>query len=124
MWAEKHLSLQAEHISGVANAQVDWLSCTTIDQSEWHLHPDLFHHITTLFGVVRQSEERPAPEIFLLLQDTLLHPWPSDLLYAFPPMPLIPRVIRRSLEEGAEVLLVAPHWPQHLWFTDFMMLSV
>lgn len=83
IWAEKHLhSLRVEHISGVANAHADWLSCMTIDQSEWHLHPDLFHHITTQFGLVHQSEECPAHKIFLLLLDA------SGRKYQRPPSPL------------------------------------
>lgn len=40
IWAEKHtLSLTAEHISGTANLQADWLSRQQIDHAEWRLHP-------------------------------------------------------------------------------------
>lgn len=47
LWVEKHLiSIIAEHISGVTNVQVDWLSRATVDHSEWHLHLTLFREIT------------------------------------------------------------------------------
>lgn len=28
---------------------------------------------------------------------------------------MIPRIIRKVLEDKAEVLLLAPHWPRRLW---------
>lgn len=51
-------------------------------------------------------------------------PWPPDLLYAFPPLPLIPRVLWKLLTEKADVLLVALHWPRRPWFVDLVSLSV
>lgn len=57
--------------------------------------------------------------------DALRSPWPPGLLlYAFPPLPLIPRVIRKLLEEQTELILLAPHWPRCLWFADLMSLSM
>lgn len=34
LWMERHLSLRAEHISGVSNVQADWLGRAKVDQSE------------------------------------------------------------------------------------------
>lgn len=41
--------------------------------------------------------------------DALKSPWPLGLLYAFPPLPLFPRVIRKALAKRMEILLLAPH---------------
>lgn len=38
------------------------------------------------------------------------------------PLPLIPRVILKLLDE--EVELLAPHWPRQPWFADLVTLSV
>ncbi|XP_013909106.1 PREDICTED: ubiquitin carboxyl-terminal hydrolase 7-like [Thamnophis sirtalis] len=50
-WAEKHLqSLVSEHISGLSNVQVDWLSRATLDNGKWQLHLSLFQRICRRFG--------------------------------------------------------------------------
>lgn len=69
------------------------------------------HHLEPL----RQSGGGPkmtSP----LGQDTLAHPWPDSLLYAFPPLPLIWLVLHRVLQESHRILLVAPFWPGRCWF--------
>ncbi|XP_060548605.1 uncharacterized protein LOC132712109 [Pantherophis guttatus] len=137
LWSEIHLaSLRAEHISGVTNLQADWLSRQRLDHAEWRLNPRLFHQITTRFGM-------PVLDLFATLDnaqlprfisrfpsaqaeavDALRSPWPPGLLYAFPPVSLLPRVIRKLLMEQAEIILVAPHWPRRPWFADLVSLSI
>lgn len=56
--------------------------------------------------------------------DALSSPWPSGLLYASPPLLLLPRLIRKILTEQADVIFVAPHWPHRAWFADLLKLSV
>ncbi|XP_034289304.1 uncharacterized protein LOC117675085 [Pantherophis guttatus] len=136
-WAEAHLrSLRALHISGVANTQADWLSRATVDPGEWALDPALFSEITLLFGTpvvdlfatrinrqVRRFFSRfPEPEVEGV--DALHSDWPPGLLYAFPPLPLVAKVIRKMLQEKAELLLIAPHWPRRPWFADLRALSI
>lgn len=114
-WAERHLlSLQAEHIAGSTNLQADWPNRTDIDPAEGQLHLDLFHQIVLHFG-------QPKMDLFATLNNTqvprflsrywspmaegintLRCKWPQGFLYAFPPIPLIPRVIQKILEERAE----------------------
>ena len=43
--------------------------------------------------------------------DALSHQWPSLHLYAFPPVPLLQQVLCRIVDEGRELLLVAPTGP-------------
>lgn len=49
--------------------------------------------------------------------------WPPRLLYAFSPLPVIPKVIRKMLGEGVEILLLAPHWLWWPWFASLVALS-
>lgn len=39
------------------------------------------------------------------------HEWPEGLLYAFPPLPLIPHVLKRVEMGHQRILLIAPKWP-------------
>ena len=50
-----------------------------------------------------------------LAQDALLHPW-DPVSYLFPPVPLLPKVIRRIRDQKIRVTLVCPHWPTALWW--------
>lgn len=135
-WAEVHLlSLQAEHISGISNTHADWLNRITLDSAEWQLLPEIFLQIKTIF-------ECPQVDLFASPTNTqLLHfftrywtpgamgtdafccQWSPALLYAFLPIPLISRVLRRILQEGADVIFIAPYWPQRSWFADLLSLS-
>lgn len=122
LWAERHLqSLTAEHISGASNVQAGWLSRTAIDHSEWCLHLSLFKDLIAHFGIPevdmfanQQNAQLRLFSRFPTLRaegvDVLLSPWPQELLYAFPPLSLLPRLVRKILEERAEVILLAPHW--------------
>ncbi|XP_058037816.1 uncharacterized protein LOC131197588 [Ahaetulla prasina] len=136
-WAEFNLlSLRASHISGTANVRADALSRQQIDQAEWKLDPALFQKISLRFGLPKVDlfatpSNHQLPRFFARFPspgaeavDALRSPWPLELLYAFPPLPLIPKVIRKLLEEKAELILVAPHWPRRPWFADLKALSV
>ncbi|XP_060542717.1 ligand-dependent nuclear receptor corepressor-like protein isoform X6 [Pantherophis guttatus] len=137
VWAEEHLaSITADYILGSDNIQADSLSRSQVDQGEWSISQDLFQDIVSRFGcpvldlfASRTNHRLPRYfSRFLDLQaeatDALRSPWPSGLLYAFPPLPMIPRVIRKLLEERAQLLLVATFWPVRPWFVDLMNLSV
>lgn len=136
-WAERHvLSLRAEHISGQDNIYADWLSRETLDESEWQLLPSLFREIVQRFGLpcvdlFASHQNAQLARYFTRFQctgaegtDALRCNWPAGLLYAFPPLPLIPRVIRKMLRERAELILVAPRWPKRAWYADLVERSV
>lgn len=56
--------------------------------------------------------------------DELTSLWPAGLLYAFPPIPLLPKVVRRIRQQRALVILVAPWWLRRLWFSALHAMSV
>ena len=58
------------------------------------------------------------------LEDAFRHPWDDLDLYAFPPFPLVGRVIARVRESSRVAMtLVAPLWPEKEWFTDLLLLT-
>lgn len=136
-WAELHMaSLRVDHISEVDNVRVDWLSWQTIDNSEWHVHPDLFCQITQWFGMPQldffaSPANAQLPRFYLQYHtpqaegiEALQTKWPQGLLYGFPPLPLILQVIMKIFMEEMEVFLVAPHWPRRTWYADLVSLSI
>ncbi len=48
--------------------------------------------------------------------------WPKGLLYAFPPLPLIPHVFHRITTGHYNTLLIAPQWLGRCWFPKFLRL--
>ena len=48
-------------------------------------------------------------------QDALLSPW-DPVTYLFPPVPLLPKVIRKIKDQRIRVILVCPQWPTALWW--------
>ena len=56
--------------------------------------------------------------------DALGHQWPDLRLYAFPPILLLQQVLCRVADEGRELILIAPHWPNQPWVADLVNMSV
>lgn len=110
------------------NRVADYLSRQKVLPGEWKLHPEVVERIWETFGkatvdLFASEEASHCPLWFSLVdstsplgQDALAHDWPKVLLYAFPPFPLIDHTLRRVLQEGHRLLLVAPYWPARTWF--------
>lgn len=126
--AHQFASLRAVHVPGVLNRVADYLSRQKVLPGEWKLHPEVVERIWETFGkatvdLFASEEASHCPLWFSLVdstsplgQDALAHDWPKVLLYAFPPFPLIDHTLRRVLQEGHRLLLVAPYWPARTWF--------
>ncbi|KAG8537474.1 hypothetical protein GDO81_024475 [Engystomops pustulosus] len=48
--------------------------------------------------------------------DAFSHRWNGSLVYAFPPIPLVAKVLRKILLDGARVILICPNWPKRSWY--------
>ena len=79
---------------------------------------------------VRDLPQREAAPVLLacpgspaVFEDAFRHPWDDLDLYAFPPFPLVGRVIA-CVQESSRVAmtLVAPLWPEKEWFADLLLL--
>ena len=64
-----------------------------------------------------------VPDPQAVFEDAFRHPWDYLDLYAFPPFPLVGRVIARVRESSRVVMtLVAPLLPEKDWFADLLLL--
>ncbi|CAJ0958217.1 unnamed protein product [Ranitomeya imitator] len=135
-WAEtNHSIISAVHIPGVENWAADFLSRQGLASGEWELHPEVFHQICLRWGTpdvdlmasrwnakvhnfIARSRDPQAIGV-----DALISPWHHfQLPYVFPPLPLLPKVIRKIRTEGGPVILVAPDWPRRAWYAELVQL--
>ena len=56
--------------------------------------------------------------------DALAQVWRFRIAYAFPPPPILPRVIRKMESSTGTFLLVTPFWPSQKWFPALLRLPV
>ena len=64
-----------------------------------------------------------VPDPQAVFEDAFRHPWNDLDLYAFPPFPLIGRVVARVRESlRLAMTLVAPLCPEKEWFADLLLL--
>ena len=92
--------------------------------TEWSLHPQVARSLlrvwgnplTDLFATCLNAKLPlycslvPYPQA--VFEDAFRHPWDDLDLYAFPPFPLVGRVIARVRESSRVAMtLVAPLWP-------------
>lgn len=115
---------------------MDYLSRHTLVRVEWSLNKQVFKMIADLWGSpdidLFATKKNRQVRTFCSLNprenpwavDALLVKWEWDLVYAFPPLPLIARVLVKIREEGARVILIAPFWPKRAWFSLLWSMSV
>ncbi len=115
-WAQLNLrTLRAAHLPGKLNQGADMLWRGNVPSEEWLLHPQTVQIIWKIFGraevyIFTSKDSSHCPSYYSEVRDALAHDWPNVLLYAFPPIVLIPQVIGQIREQGHKVLLVAPLW--------------
>ena len=127
--AENHILLTARHIPGRLNVIADALSRTEVCPTEWTLSDAAFRWINGMFPdmtcdafATRYNRKLPRffspfPDSEAAQIDALSCRW-SDLdMYAFPPTPLIAKVLVRLETYQGYLTLVAPLAPHRAWFT-------
>jgi hypothetical protein len=55
-------------------------------------------------------------------QDALSLQWGSGLLYAYPPLDILPMVIQKIGRDSTTLILIAPWWPKRSWFLGLLAL--
>ncbi len=65
-----------------------------------------------------------CPTYYSEVRDALDHDWSNLCLNAFPPIALIPQVIRQIKQQGHKVLLVSPLWENQPWLSELTRLVV
>ncbi|KAI2661198.1 ORF V: Enzymatic polyprotein [Labeo rohita] len=126
LWSQKRLkSLRAIHIPGELNRSADQLSRKPTHPGKWRLHPQTVQLIWSRFGEAQidlfASPESSHCQLYYFLSEAPL--WPPGPKYAFPPVSLLAQTLCKIMEDGEQVLLVAPYWPTWTWFVDLTLLA-
>ena len=130
----------AHHIAGALNVVADLASRHgQVIATEWQLHDAAFRWLTgqspwgppviDLFANKCNHKlpayVSPCPDVDAVGIDALIWPWPDQVLYAFPPQVLMPKVVTKLRQErGRRVLLLAPLYPSAPWFPTLRAWSV
>ncbi len=127
--ADRHfLSIRAAHISSLLNHRADMLSRKGIPQGEWRLHPESVRMIWTRYG---------AAEVDLFATSSRMHiaccsspcltpRWRGTRWQSTGQQPgcvcvrvcIYIYIYKKKKKRGASVILIAPNWPNQLWFPD------
>ena len=103
--------------------------------SEWTLTKDVLEPVwrtwfkpqidlfATKFSKRLELYVSPVPDPEAWGVDALSIRWDNLVGYAFPPLALMEKVLRKAREEGAKMILIAPYWPSRPWFPGLKGLS-
>ena len=118
-----------------SNARADELS-KRVDRNDYKLDPALFQLVTTRFGMPEldafasaHNAQLPtfwagAPQPGAAAVDALAQDWSGRFLWANPPWPLIPAVLRKAAASpGLRLLLVVPEWQSAHWWPLLLQLE-
>ena len=134
LWCQEHnILLSAKYVPGKLNVLADALSrAHQILPTEWTLvhrvlepvwsfwykpQIDLF---ATRFSRRLPLFVSPVPDPQAWAVDALSVPWSNLLGYAFPPFPILGKVIKKARLDGAKLILVAPRWESQPWYPDLV----
>lgn len=130
LWCrERSIWLSTAHVPGVLNVEADQLSRSMNIDMEWAITDEVFNVIHYRYGTlsidlfasrinkrltnyVSYSPDSQAYAIDALTLDWSLF----ELSYAFPPFSILGQCLKKIMEDGAEVLLIAPLWTTQTWF--------
>ncbi|XP_068094587.1 uncharacterized protein [Hyperolius riggenbachi] len=136
-WAEQWTcSLKAIHLKGSRNCMADFLSRETLLQDEWSLHQEVFQEILQKWGspdidLFASKHNNKCPQFCSLSRednskviDAFSIKWEFPLVYAFPPITVIPKVLNKIMQEKVRAILITPFWPKRPWFSLLKRLAV
>ena len=136
-WAESlDVCLDARYLPGESNVLADLLSRRDqVIGTEWSLHPRVARDLLRCWGspsidlfASSFNAKLPlycslVPDPQAVFKDAFRHTWDNLDLYAFPPFPLVGRVVARVRETPIlSMTLVALLWPEKEWLADLLLL--
>lgn len=134
-WCEERgIVLFSSYIASAENVHADRESRRSDTDTEWSLSEYAFAIIDSEFGpfdvdlFASMLNHKcplyvswiPDPESWVV--DAFTISWTDLKFYAFPPFILVPRVLRKIVDDKAEGILVVPWWPSQPWFPLFQRL--
>ena len=129
MWClERNIHFQAQYLPGVMSKVADMESRSMKDRSVWKLDHTIFLQINKRYGPVevdlfatRLTNQCRRyfswwPDPFVEATEAFLQDWTTVKDFANPPWNLVQRVLTKTQNQGAEVILVAPVWKSQPWY--------
>lgn len=132
-WAESNLkSLRAVYVPGRENWAAHNLSRVFPLIGASSSRRDIFQQLQRRYGCPRVDLFASRDKFFCVSAglflawrtDALLFRWPGDLLYAFPPISIIARVLHKIREDQAWVLSFLAGWVRCPWYPLSMNLAI
>lgn len=131
-----NMTLKAAHIAGKQNILADSLSRHRIRPTEWSLNrtvvQTIFHRwgypVIDLFASAVNKQTQvfcswiPHPEALAL--DALTISWENMFAFVFPPLCLVPKVLRHMSQFKCQIILIAPLWPRRNWYTELLQFLI
>lgn len=136
-WCEsKRLFVFASYIKSRDNTIADYESRRTHPDIEWELSDWAFDSLTNTFGYpdidlfASRINNKCAtyiswhrdPDAFAI--DAFTVSWSNFDFYAFPPVSVILKTLRKIITDRAQGIMVVPFWPTQPWYPLFMSLLV
>ena len=118
------------------NQKADFLSRHKILHTKWMLHPKLVQEIFRIWErplidlfAADQNHHLPTFCAWHLSKEAYVHDafslsWVNLNAYAYPPICLIPQVLKQMECHQCQVILIAPLWPRQAWFMRLLDLLV
>jgi hypothetical protein len=136
---EKHkIRLRSSHIPGVENTVADRLS-RVYDSSDYAISDDCFEYVLATFetsvsiDLFAATHNTRAERFYSfgvcegsLGTDALAYSWKGErgTAYAFPPVVLIEKVLRKLQEEKGTMIIITPQWKNAPWREDLKRMTV
>jgi hypothetical protein len=131
-----HLQLRARHVPGLANDAADRLSRLSA-AGDYRINRRLIHATLQRLGIsisvdlFASSSNTIHPVFFSFKrdaraagQDAFATPWHRFRFpFIHPPLPLIPRVLRRLQLEKMQAVLIVPLWRDQAWFPILLSMA-
>lgn len=128
------INLQASYLPGVQNVLADSLSRRFLIH-EWSIRPDIIPFsipgglpelTCSLCGPTGSAQLSVSSRVTVRARERTpcRSRGQAQLLYAFPPFPLVHKVLLKVRRDKADVILVAPAWPCQCWYPVLLDLSI
>lgn len=127
-WCEKkEIAVEAVHITGKLNVEVDVESRAGPDASDWKLDEEVFRKICRLWPTNIDLFASPwntqldtfvswKPQPGALALNAFILNWEKWAAFVFPPFSLIFRCLQKISREKATVVFVCPVWTGQSWY--------
>ena len=112
------ITISAEYLQSSMNVEADWQSRNSKDHSEWKLLPQVFQRIYQIKGKPEMDlfASRLSAQLLWYMvwkrdlcsqgTDAMEQIWSNQYLYAFPPLLMIYKVLRKITQDQMKIMLI------------------